>query len=105
LSCLFLLQAEDGIRVRNVTGVQTCALPICLDHPALVATADPGSAFACLRADEDGEPLLSEAPKEAELVSLDFPSDIEDLRGQDRSEERRVGKEGASTEAKRHSTE
>src|SRR5699024_11316551 len=23
------LQAEDGIRVRNVTGVQTCALPIC----------------------------------------------------------------------------
>src|SRR5699024_534046 len=28
---LFLLfvQAEDGIRDRNVTGVQTCALPIC----------------------------------------------------------------------------
>src|SRR5699024_11862415 len=23
------LQAEDGIRDRNVTGVQTCALPIC----------------------------------------------------------------------------
>src|SRR5207249_5463362 len=23
-------QAEDGIRDRNVTGVQTCALPICL---------------------------------------------------------------------------
>src|SRR5699024_7585909 len=54
-----------------------------LDRPARVTTADPGSAFACLRADEDGEPLLSEPPKEAELVSLDFPSDIEDLRGQD----------------------
>src|SRR5699024_11691418 len=26
-SCYFL-QAEDGIRDRNVTGVQTCALPI-----------------------------------------------------------------------------
>src|SRR5699024_11539986 len=26
----FFLQAEDGIRDRNVTGVQTCALPICL---------------------------------------------------------------------------
>src|SRR5699024_744994 len=26
---LFLFQAEDGIRDRNVTGVQTCALPIC----------------------------------------------------------------------------
>src|SRR5699024_1820934 len=25
---LFIFQAEDGIRDRNVTGVQTCALPI-----------------------------------------------------------------------------
>src|SRR5699024_5157213 len=29
-SCFFF-QAEDGIRDRNVTGVQTCALPICSD--------------------------------------------------------------------------
>src|SRR5699024_11900622 len=28
-SSSFLFQAEDGIRDRNVTGVQTCALPIC----------------------------------------------------------------------------
>src|SRR5437868_6601901 len=27
-SLLFFFQAEDGIRDRNVTGVQTCALPI-----------------------------------------------------------------------------
>src|SRR5437868_11783519 len=27
--CSFFFQAEDGIRDRNVTGVQTCALPIC----------------------------------------------------------------------------
>src|SRR2546430_6762841 len=26
--CFFFLQAEDGIRVLTVTGVQTCALPI-----------------------------------------------------------------------------
>src|SRR5699024_11570820 len=26
--CFFFVQAEDGIRDRNVTGVQTCALPI-----------------------------------------------------------------------------
>src|SRR5437868_7908836 len=26
---IFFFQAEDGIRGRNVTGVQTCALPIC----------------------------------------------------------------------------
>src|SRR5207249_9413466 len=31
---IFFFQAEDGIRDRNVTGVQTCALPISLlaDH-------------------------------------------------------------------------
>src|SRR5699024_11805862 len=28
---LFFFQAEDGIRDRNVTGVQTCALPISRD--------------------------------------------------------------------------
>src|SRR5437773_11502322 len=26
--CIFFFQAEDGIRDRDVTGVQTCALPI-----------------------------------------------------------------------------
>src|SRR5437867_10884233 len=26
--CYFFFQAEDGIRARTVTGVQTCALPI-----------------------------------------------------------------------------
>src|SRR5437868_1049199 len=29
VSDIFFFQAEDGIRDRNVTGVQTCALPIC----------------------------------------------------------------------------
>src|SRR5438067_6359117 len=28
ITCFFFFQAEDGIRDRNVTGVQTCALPI-----------------------------------------------------------------------------
>ena len=27
--CFFFFQAEDGIRDHCVTGVQTCALPIC----------------------------------------------------------------------------
>src|SRR5699024_5708329 len=40
--CFFFFQAEDAIRDRNVTGVQTCALPISddvRDSPALdVAT-------------------------------------------------------------------
>src|SRR3989442_4472902 len=31
--CFFFFQAEDGIRDADVTGVQTCALPIsCLPH-------------------------------------------------------------------------
>src|SRR5699024_11611335 len=30
----FLFQAEDGIRDRNVTGVQTCALPIFIQSMA-----------------------------------------------------------------------
>src|SRR5690606_39890847 len=31
----FCFQAEDGIRDFHVTGVQTCALPICLFHIVL----------------------------------------------------------------------
>src|SRR5207249_9598220 len=34
---IFFFQAEDGIRDRNVTGVQTCALPIC-EFRALLAS-------------------------------------------------------------------
>src|SRR5699024_11271552 len=32
----FFFQAEDGIRYRNVTGVQTCALPISSSLPKAV---------------------------------------------------------------------
>src|SRR5699024_11593459 len=35
----FFFQAEDGIRDRNVTGVQTCALPIS-EHGAPLAPSD-----------------------------------------------------------------
>src|SRR5256886_15153215 len=34
---LFFFQAEDGIRDLTVTGVQTCALPICLRLEALAS--------------------------------------------------------------------
>src|SRR5256885_6460062 len=33
----FFFQAEDGIRDYKVTGVQTCALPICRDPQEVVA--------------------------------------------------------------------
>src|SRR5688572_31060872 len=35
----FFFQAEDGIRDLTVTGVQTCALPICARDDVLVAAA------------------------------------------------------------------
>src|SRR5215203_3341099 len=35
----FFFQAEDGIRDIGVTGVQTCALPICGDGPRYVRRA------------------------------------------------------------------
>src|SRR5699024_11755323 len=35
----FFFQAEDGIRDRNVTGVQTCALPISLRNYTFHASA------------------------------------------------------------------
>src|SRR5437667_7439697 len=40
--CCFFFQAEDGIRDRDVTGVQTCALPISFlpTHGALVRSPD-----------------------------------------------------------------
>src|SRR3989454_6973539 len=37
----FFFQAEDGIRDYKVTGVQTCALPICLNDLILEAKAKP----------------------------------------------------------------
>src|SRR5699024_12292074 len=38
----FLFQAEDGIRGRNVTGVQTCALPIYNGKPHLTLLVNNG---------------------------------------------------------------
>ena len=35
----FFFQAEDGIRDHCVTGVQTCALPICIVSTGAAATA------------------------------------------------------------------
>ena len=35
-SIAFFFQAEDGIRDHCVTGVQTCALPICLSYSIML---------------------------------------------------------------------
>src|SRR5882762_2886735 len=49
----FFFQAEDGIRDSSVTGVQTCALPIC--GVPLPATAGAGPDIAALLPEGDGE--------------------------------------------------
>src|SRR5439155_14382494 len=76
----FFFQAEDGIRDGHVTGVQTCALPICelLHHRARGGRGDA----LLLRKRGDGHV----ASVLAELVDL---SQVV----LNRSEERRVGKE------------
>src|SRR5258706_8658149 len=92
LESFFFFQAEDGIRDWSVTGVQTCALPICLisqfavgnlgDHGAVLAHAQ--SAIAGDRADLD----RVESPFAEDRVDFFLAALF-----RDRSEERRVGKE------------
>src|SRR3989442_12823892 len=38
---MLFFQAEEGIRDADVTGVQTCALPICVDEDALAESGWP----------------------------------------------------------------
>src|SRR5438034_7194455 len=78
MSSLFFFQAEDGIRDHCVTGVQTCALPICL-----------GAVLGFLFAPEPGE--ASRGKLSSKLRGLrDLAAE---KAGELRSEERRVGKE------------
>src|SRR5256885_14467183 len=42
--CFFFFQAEDGIRDYKVTGVQTCALPICEEFVLLLMRTTPQEA-------------------------------------------------------------
>src|SRR5439155_12275083 len=71
-SSSFFFQAEDGIRDGHVTGVQTCALPIC-------------GASNVVREDAVRKGLLFAGTEGSVYVSFND--------GDDRSEERRVGKE------------
>src|SRR5699024_12111232 len=74
----FFFQAEDGIRDRNVTGVQTCALPIFLKE-----SGDRFQKTIIFCVDEEHAARMRQA-----LVNENA-----DLVAENRSEERRVGKE------------
>src|SRR5438067_6854355 len=80
----FFFQAEDGIRDRNVTGVQTCALPISSPRPGDLAN----------RADRTSLPARGGARSQHDRsLYRPAPAQARTRRHQDRSEERRVGKE------------
>src|SRR5437762_2124979 len=58
--CIFFFQAEDGIRDTSVTGVQTCALPICFaGQIGLTGTSGPGVA---LKQEAIGVAVMTELP-------------------------------------------
>src|SRR5699024_11610942 len=84
VSVFFFFQAEDGIRDRNVTGVQTCALPICCGRK--------GSALA----DESRRDTTTTALEDLRDLGRRGSTIVMDDREPWRSEERRVGKEGGS---------
>src|SRR5207253_6914834 len=89
---VFFFQAEDGIRDGHVTGVQTCALPICrgivLNEPSVVALRTVG-----------GRKQVHAVGIEAKMMLGRTPGHMEAIR---RSEERRVGKECRSRGAAYH---
>src|SRR2546430_13214437 len=87
----FFFQAEDGIRDLTVTGVQTCALPIC-GRNAEVGEAEAGVGPG-RGADSAFRPRRGCSLRGSRSASS-WPTRSVDAR--DRSEERRVGKEGRS---------
>src|SRR5262249_57661918 len=92
---LFFFEAEDGIRDWSVTGVQTCALPICerlrlLGRLALGEVDDVHGGATLLEQRLDRLVQRRLAILEVERHRALFRVDVRDRR----SEERRVGKEG-----------
>src|SRR5207248_4197336 len=84
--CFFFFQAEDGIRDRTVTGVQTCALPISIG----LVEATLKSMLALV---DEAHRVLTGSGSVAALGELLHASWLEKRKLDARSEERRVGKE------------
>src|SRR5687767_15208717 len=89
----FFFQAEDGIRDKLVTGVQTCALPICDQRAArLVVLVEPRRGRICVhgaRADRSTIRVLGG-------LNHELPPTAWQDSAKSRSEERRVGKDSRS---------
>src|SRR3989442_2532556 len=92
LHYLFFFQAEDGIRDADVTGVQTCALPIFLltGTPLVSVPAPPRSEIMPRKGPRKGIRYDQGLTYCSEEVLQELSGIVGDLQ---RSEERRVGKE------------
>src|SRR3712207_8410928 len=88
MSVVFFFQAEDGIRDIGVTGVQTCALPISGDELAAEVAEQRARRYKVLDALGVGAESHHLDGADEDVVEAAEDSDAED-----RSEERRVGKE------------
>src|SRR5699024_11403386 len=93
---------EDGIRDRNVTGVQTCALPISLTGEVLIEAGEKITRAKAEQADAAGVSLvtLTIEGKPVKVITngcVDaqpfFSFDVKECGINERSEERRVGNE------------
>src|SRR5207248_3805954 len=101
---VFFFQAEDGIRYRTVTGVQTCALPIsapevAVGTPAQQPVIEPAASappIVTLAMSTTPAPVLAPA-KVGQFTPVPTFSE--------RSEERRVGKECRARCGTRHGKE
>src|SRR5207248_8912108 len=93
----FFFQAEDGIRDRTVTGVQTCALPI-FNHLRTVRRAEIADRIHRVRAESrpQNDAEYEDAKNEQSLVEgriIEIEALLANAVLIERSEERRVGKE------------
>src|SRR5205823_8125146 len=92
LSRLFFFQADDGIRDKLVTGVQTCALPISTERAACQGDVASGRAPRCFgRAQRFYRAVEFTATKRFTNNYQFIASYV--YSSLTRSEERRVGKE------------
>src|SRR5690606_39300442 len=85
----FFFQAEDGIRDFHVTGVQTCALPIC-NHALWLALGGAAPAYGDAAAFAAGQAAFGLLP--ADLRLLLAPRWIDRLLAEDRPAEAQIGR-------------
>src|SRR5207249_9649362 len=94
-------QAEDGIRDRNVTGVQTCALPISPRTDTTRRSSSISPAVSSARIERSMCPVTPRTSRGApSSTSRSYYFEVGDLGFGVRSEERRVGKECGSRGAR-----